>query len=61
MVKGSPQSTMVVIFEGDEAKRLQDTVFNSLKGAQNLGHPVNGSSLGLKGNLDKIALSEAIR
>jgi len=49
---------MVVVFDGHEAKGLQDAVSELAHGAEDFGHSVHGASLGLEGDFDEVSLPE---
>ena len=49
---------MVVILQRDEAERLQYTVGHFPHRGENFGHAVHRTGLRLKGNFDKVALSQ---
>ncbi len=52
---------MVVVFEGDEAERLQHAVLQAPHGAEDFGHSMYRASLGLEGNFDEVALRQRLR
>jgi hypothetical protein len=49
---------MVVVLERNETEGLQDTIVHFPRGRENFGHAVHGTSLCLKSNFDKVALSQ---
>ena len=49
---------MVIVLDGHEPEGLQHAVIQLPGRAENLGHCVHRSGLGLKGNFYKIALSQ---
>ena len=52
---------MSVIFERDEAKGLKDAARAAAQGIQHFGHAVDVARVGLKCNLDEIALGDCDR
>jgi len=52
---------MVIVFERDEAERLQHPRGRLAHGAEKLCHPVHRSRLRLKCQLDKVALRQRTR
>jgi hypothetical protein len=51
---------MVIVFESDEAERLQDTGFRLSHGCQKLGHAVNRPRLGLKREFDEGTCAQSV-
>lgn len=51
---------MIIVFKGHEAERLQHAVWDIAHRAQRLSHAVDGTRLGLKSDLDKIALRQRL-
>ena len=49
---------MVVVFDGHEAKGLQNTVGELARRAEDFGHAVNGAGLRLEGDFDEVSLAE---
>lgn len=52
---------MVIIFERDEAERLQHPIGVARNRIENFCHAVHGARFGLKSDLDEIALRELMR
>jgi len=51
---------MVIVLNRHEAEGLQNAVSHLPHGAENFGHAVHGTGLGLKGNFDEVALSQRL-
>ena len=58
MIERRPQAAMVVIFERNEAERLQHTVTHFPRRAEDFSHAVHGPGLRLKSNFDEVALAQ---
>ena len=52
---------MVVIFERDETEGLKNPIRHVTHRAEDFGHAVYWSGLGLKRNFDEVALSQRLR
>lgn len=51
---------MVVIFDSNEAERLEHSIRYLAHGTEDLSHAVHGARLRLKGDFDKIALRQRL-
>lgn len=54
------QAAVVVVTQGNEAKRLQTCALELLHRWQHFGHTVDGAFLSVKGNLDEIAAGKRL-
>ena len=61
MIKRRAQPAMVVILKRHEPKRLQHTVLQAPRRAENFCHPVNRAGLRLKGDFDEVSLRQRLR
>ncbi len=61
VIERSSQTAVVVVLQCHKAERLQYRVLHLSHWTENFGHAVHRAGLRLKGNLDKVALSEAMR
>jgi hypothetical protein len=60
VIERGAQPAMVVIFERDEAKWLQNGARHLPRGAENFGHAMHRACLRLKGDFDKVTLTERL-
>ena len=56
VIQRGPQAAMIVIFNRDEAERLQYSVIHLPRRAENFGHAMHRPRLRLKSNFDEVAL-----
>jgi len=49
---------VIIVFEGDEAERLQHALGHVAHGAENFGHAVHRARLGLERDFHEVALGE---
>lgn len=61
VIERRPQAAVVIVFERDEAERLQYARRSLAHRAEKLRHPVNRPGLRLKCELDKLPLREGTR
>ena len=61
MIKRRAQAAVIVIFERDEAERLEHSVLRFPHGAEYLGHGAHWAGLRLKRYFDEIALGKRTR
>jgi len=61
VIERGAEAAVVVVFERDEAEGLQDSVGRFLRWAQNFGHAVYRSGLGLKCDFDEDSLTQRLR
>jgi len=59
VIERRSQAAMVIILKRDEAERLQYAA-GHLHGTEDFGHAMNWAGLGLKGNFDKVTLSQTM-
>jgi hypothetical protein len=60
VIHGSSQPSMIIIFEGNEAERLQYPRISFAQGCENFGHAVHRARLGLKREFDKRSASQGM-
>jgi len=60
MVERGAQSPVVVVLNCHETERLQHAVVELPRGAEDFGHTVNRSGLGLEGHFNEIASAEGL-
>ena len=58
-IEGVAQSLVIVVLEGDEAKRLQRAVLGFARGLQDFRHGFNSARCCLDGDFDQIALFQS--
>jgi hypothetical protein len=58
VLQRTAQTPVIVVFDCDEAKRLQYAIRDVSHRAKDFRHPVHWSRLRLKGNFDEIALTQ---
>lgn len=51
---------MIIVFERDKAEGLQYALGHVARGAENFGHAMYRSRMGLKGNFDEVALRKRL-
>jgi hypothetical protein len=60
VIERRSQAAMVIILKRDEAERLQYAAGHLAHGTEDFGHAMNWAGLGLKGNFDKVTLSQTM-
>jgi hypothetical protein len=60
VIERRSQAAMVIILKRDEAERLQYAAGHLAHGTEDFGHAMNWTGLGLKGNFDKVTLSQTM-
>ena len=61
MIERTAQAAMIVVFERDEPERLQNSIRHLARRAQNFSHAMHRAGLGLKRDLNKVALPQRLR
>lgn len=58
VVERGAEAAVVVVFDGHEAERLQHTVSEFARRAEDFGHAMHGTGLRLEGDFDEVSLPE---